>query len=345
MTPHPPVVDFLESLRDRVRPLARRLVFPEGTDPRTLDASKTLVEDGLVHPVLVGPPATLRDELARRGVDPDRVGYLDPEEPVGREVAAAELLELRGGRGMTPDEARERSSDPLLRGALLVRSGEVDGSVAGAAHATADVLRAALWCVGLGKGSRTISSSFYMVVPPFRGTPGSEVLTFTDCAVVPDPGPRQLAEIALAACRARIAVVGDQPRVAFLSYSTRGSAGGSRVEKMQSALERFRRLAPDIPSDGELQADAALVESVALRKAPESPLVGGANVLVFPDLDAGNIAYKLVQRLARAEAVGPIVQGLRRPCNDLSRGATSEDVVNVACITALMATDASGPLA
>jgi len=163
------------------------------------------------------------------------------------------------------------------------------------------------------------------------------VLSFSDCAVVPDPGPRQLAEIALSAARARRAVVGDEPRVAFLSYSTMGSAGGAGVEKVRDAMERFRRLAPDIVCDGELQADAALIRSVAERKAPGSPLEGGANVLIFPGLDAGNIAYKLVQRLAHADAIGPIVQGLRRPCNDLSRGATSEDIVSVACVTALMA--------
>lgn len=238
---------------------------------------------------------------------------------------------------MTEEQAWTLAGEPLFRGALMAASGEVDGSVAGAAHATSDVLRAGLWSVGMAPGIRTLSSSFYMVVPPFRGSDGPEVLSFSDCAVVPDPGPRQLAEIALSAARARRAVVGDEPRVAFLSYSTVGSAEGAGVEKVRDAMERFRRLAPDIVCDGELQADAALIRGVAQRKAPGSPLEGAANVLIFPGLDAGNIAYKLVQRLAHAEAIGPIVQGLRRPCNDLSRGATVEDIVNVACVTALMA--------
>jgi phosphate acetyltransferase len=236
---------------------------------------------------------------------------------------------------MTPAEAETRILDPLMFGAMLVRTGEADGSVAGAAHTTADVLRAALWCVGTRAGIGTVSSSFYMVVPAFRGTDAPEVLSFTDAGVVPTPTVPQLADIAAAAVDARRAVVEDEPRVAFLSFSTRGSAEGPEVDRVRAAFHRFQALRPDVPADGELQADAALIETVARRKAPDSPIHGGANILVFPDLDAGNIAYKLVQRLARAEAVGPILQGLARPCNDLSRGASPEDIVNVACITAL----------
>jgi phosphate acetyltransferase len=330
-------LDFLETLRERARPLGRTLVFPEGTEPRTLDAVAVLLGRELVVPVLLGPPDEIARELKDRGVPPTSVTCIDPLQRQGREGAAAALLAIRGSRGMTEEEAWTLAGEPLFRGALMTAAGEVDGSVAGASSATSDVLRAGLWSVGMAPGIRTLSSSFYMVVPPFRGGDEAEVLSFTDCAVVPDPGPRQLAEIALSAARARRAVVGDEPRVAFLSYSTRGSAGGEQVEKVRNALERFRRLAPEIVADGELQADAALIRSVADRKAPGSPLEGRANVLVFPGLDAGNIAYKLVQRLAGADAVGPIVQGLRRPCNDLSRGATTEDVVSVACVTALMA--------
>jgi phosphate acetyltransferase len=249
---------------------------------------------------------------------------------------ADRLWTRRRARGMTEPQALELVRDPLIRGALMVALHEVDGSVAGAVHASADVLRAALWCVGPADGIRTVSSSFYMVVPEFRGR-GEEVLTFTDCGVVPDPGAPELAQIAAAAARARRSVVGDSPVVAFLSYSTRGSAEGPSVHRVREALSLFRDMEPGVPADGELQADAALIESVARRKTKDSAVGGAANVLVFPSLDAGNISYKLVERLCHARAIGPIVQGLHRPLNDLSRGASSEDIVNVACITALMA--------
>jgi phosphate acetyltransferase len=225
--------------------------------------------------------------------------------------------------------ALDLAQDPLRFGAALVALGEAEGCVAGAVATTADVLRAALWAIGAAPGVRTVSSSFYMALPDGR------VLTFTDCAVVPDPEPQVLAEIALAAARDRTRLVGDAPRVAFLSYSTRGSAEGPAILRVRAALERFRALAPDIPAEGEIQADAALDPEVATRKAPGSPVGGEANVLVFPGLDSGNIGYKLVQRLAGAAALGPLLQGLARPMSDLSRGATPEDIVEVAAMVAL----------
>jgi phosphate acetyltransferase len=225
--------------------------------------------------------------------------------------------------------ALDLAAEPLHFGATLVALGEAEGCVAGATCTTGDVVRAALWAIGTASGVSLVSSSFYMIMPD------ESVLTFTDCAVVPEPTPGQLAEIALAAARDRAKLVGDSPRVAFLSYSTRGSAKGPHVARVQEAAAHFHQLAPNIVADGELQADAALSQDVGERKAPGSPVAGKANVLVFPDLDAGNIGYKLVQRLAGAVAIGPILQGLARPMADLSRGATPDDIVEVAAMVAL----------
>lgn len=277
-----------------------------------------------------------------------RAGHLGrrialPEGDDPRVAAAAEMLVRRavvepvfvegegGGRG---------AAGALQRAAAMLRCGEVDGVVAGATHTTADVIRTALKGVGLREGVRTLSSSFFMEVRGFRGE-GPEVLTFTDAAVVPSPGSRQLAEIAGEAVRLRRQVVGDEARVAFLSYSTLGSAGGRSVEMVREAARRFRARFPDVAVEGELQADAALIPEVARGKAPNSVVAGTANVLVFPSLDAANIAYKLVQRLAGAVALGPILQGLGAPVNDLSRGASVSDIVRVAAITALMAGNAN----
>ncbi|MBI3081570.1 MAG: phosphate acetyltransferase [Gemmatimonadetes bacterium] len=325
--------DFLEQLRARAAALNRRIVFPEGTEERTIQAVARLQQERLLQPILLGPPDKVRHALDEAGGEGAGATVLDPVKDPRRDRFAAELLELRKARGLTKAEAAERVTDPLFFGAMLVRTGEADGSVAGALRTTADVLRAAIWCVGPAPGIQTVSSAFYMVVRPFRGSARPEVLTFTDAGVVPEPGARQLADIAQAAAQARRRIVGDEPRVAFLSYSTKGSAAGASVARIRDALTLFRERAPDVQADGELQADAALVPQVAAKKLKgESPVAGKANVLVFPDLDAGNIGYKLTQCLAGARAIGPVLQGFARPLSDLSRGASVEDIVATAAI-------------
>lgn len=329
-------MDFLEGLRRRAARKRAVLVFPEGDDTRTLDAVARLIHEDIAQPVLLGHHDELTAALMARDVATDRIATVDPLSDARRDAFARELVRLRAHRGMELEQALNAVRQPLLFGAFMVRAGDAAGSVAGAANTTSDVLRAALWAVGPAPGIRTVSSSFYMVVRDFRGQ-GEEVLTFTDAGVVPSPDPEQLADIARAAVSARRRIVGDEPRVAFLSFSTKGSARDPAVDRVRQGFERFRELEPDVPADGELQADAALIAGVAARKAPASPVPGNANVLVFPDLDAGNIAYKLVQRLAGATAIGPVLQGLARPCNDLSRGASADDIVHAACITALLA--------
>jgi phosphate acetyltransferase len=328
---------FLTTLHERAAAADRRIVLPEGDDARTVEAAALLQVRALARPIVLGQPQQVAAHLARHGAPPGAIQVIDPRDDPRRDEFAERLAGLRAHRGISRMTARALLDDPLFFAAMLVNAGIADGSVAGASRTTSDVLRAALACVDITPGIETVSSAFYMIVPPFRGTLEAEVLTFTDAGVVPAPTAAQLAEIAYSAAQARSKIVGDEPRIAFLSYSTKGSADGPDVQKMRDALERLRARAPDLLADGELQADAALITSIADRKAPGSSLEGRANILVFPDLDAANIAYKLVQRLAGAEALGPVLQGLARPFNDLSRGASVQDIVNVACITALQA--------
>lgn len=315
-----------------------RVLLPEaGGDARTLKAAEIIKQQGYVEPVLVGKRAEVEQLASKEGVTLKGIELIDPVDDAALlETLAEQYRQKRAKENLTPEQAKATVSDPLYFSGMMVANDKADGITAGAITTTGDVLRASLKCIGTQPGIKTVSSHFIMVVP---NCPLGEngVIFFADCAVMPDPTAAQMADIAIATAEMANKILGIEPRIAMLSFSTKGSAQSPSVAKVREATELVNQQRPDLLCDGELQADAALIESVGKRKAPNSTMAGRANVLVFPNLDAGNIGYKLVQRLAGAEAIGPVLQGLAKSVNDLSRGCSVQDIVDVVAITAAKA--------
>lgn len=327
-------MNLINELVARAKENKQRIVLPEGTEERTITAADSLIKDGVAEIILIGDPQEIKNLSVKLSLSHiDKAIVIDPENYEKKETYTNLLFDLRKAKGMTIEQAAKLAEDPLYIACLMIKNGDADGEIAGAQNTTGDVLRPALQIIKTAPGISVVSGAFLIFTSQKQyGKDG--LLVFADCAVTPDPTASQLAEIAVATGHTARALVGVEPQVAILSFSTKGSAKHPMVDKVIEATQLAQKIDPSLNIDGELQADAALVASVGQQKAPESKVAGNANVLVFPSLEVGNIAYKLVQRLGGAEAVGPILQGMAAPVNDLSRGCSVSDVYNMVAIAA-----------
>ena len=324
-------------IREKAKKNPKVIVLPEGEEPRMIKAAETIINEGFASLILLGREDNIRSKARELGIElSDKIKIIHPKDSDKKKQYAESYYQLRKHKGVSLDEAYQLLENPLYFGALMVYHDDADGLVAGSINATGDVFRPALQTIKTAPGINIVSSAFIMVVPdcPY-GEKG--IIVFADCALNPEPNAEQLADIAIASAITAKALVGFEPKVAMLSFSTKGSGKHSLVDKVIEATKIAKEKKPNLLIDGELQADAALIPSIGERKAPNSKIAGKANVLIFPDLNSGNIAYKLIERLAKAEAIGPVSQRMRKPVNDLSRGCSAEDIINVVAITVLQA--------
>lgn len=327
-------MDFLTEIKNRAKQFNKTIALPEGEEERTLHAAEELLKENIAKIILYGNKDVIlkkSEELGLKNIEKARI--IDPETYENKEVLADIMVEMRKHKGMTKEKAMQELLSPYYLSTLMIKNKEVDGMVGGAVASTATTIRPAFQYIKTLPGISVVSGAFFMILPD-KSFGENGILVFADCAVHPNPNDKELAEIAIASAKTAKSIGGFEPRVAMLNFSTMGSAQHEMVDKVKSATKIAREMAPELQIDGEMQADAAIIASIGQKKAPESKVAGNANVLVFPDLNAGNISYKLVQRLAKAEAIGPVLQGMAAPINDLSRGCSASDIVNLVAITA-----------